>query len=85
MVLALTGNGSLGKAAKGWLEPPGMDRSDLRGAVQMLRQGGVAERCQGLTTTWTERALESCARLPLAPAGAAQLELLCRWLGERWY
>ncbi len=85
MVLALTGNGELGALARGWLEAPGLQRRDLPEAVRRLRQGGVAERCQGLTTTWTERALAAAARLPLAETGASELELLCRWLGERWY
>jgi geranylgeranyl diphosphate synthase type I len=84
MVLALTGNGSLGQAAHSWLEPPGMRRRDLNAAVEMLRTGGVAERCQGLTSTWTERALVAAAKLPLTETGAMELEILGRWLGERW-
>jgi geranylgeranyl diphosphate synthase type I len=84
MVLALTGNGSLGQAAKSWLEPPGMRRRDLNAAVELLRTGGVAERCQGLTTTWTERALVAAAKLPLSETGTVDLEILGRWLGERW-
>ena len=44
----------------------------------------MAERCQGLTTTWTERALVAAAKLPLSEEGAMELEILGRWLGERW-
>lgn len=84
MVLALTGNGALGQAAHSWLEPPGMRRRDLNAAVELLRTGGVAERCHGLTTTWTERALVAAAKLPLSENGAMDLEILGRWLGERW-
>jgi geranylgeranyl diphosphate synthase type I len=84
MVLALTGNGSLGQAAHSWLEPAGLRRRDLNAAVDLLRSGGVAERCQGLTTTWTERALVAAAKLPLSEIGAMDLEILGRWLGERW-
>jgi geranylgeranyl diphosphate synthase type I len=84
MVLALTGNGFLGQAAHSWLEPPGMRRRDLNAAVELLRAGGVGERCQGLTTTWTERALVAAAKLPLSETGAMDLEILGRWLGERW-
>lgn len=84
MVLALTGNGELGRAARSWLVPPGLRRRDLPAAVELLRGGGVAERCQGLTTTWTERALVAAAKLPLSEEGAMELEILGRWLGERW-
>jgi len=84
MVLALTGNGELGKTARSWLDPPGLRRRDLAPAVELLREGGVAERCQGLTTTWTERALVAAAKLPLSEEGAMELEILGRWLGERW-
>jgi geranylgeranyl diphosphate synthase type I len=84
MVLALTGNGTLGQAAHSWLEPPGLRRRDLNAAVELLRNGGVAERCHGLTTTWTERALVAAAKLPLSESGAMDLEILGRWLGERW-
>jgi len=84
MVLALSGNGELGRTARGWLTPPGMRRRDLPRAVEHLRQGGVAERCQGLTTTWTEKALAAAAKLPLSEIGAMDLEILGRWLGERW-
>ncbi|MGH7666567.1 MAG: polyprenyl synthetase family protein [Candidatus Dormibacteria bacterium] len=84
LVLALTGNGQLGQAARSWLQPPGLRRRDLDAAVELLRQGGVAERCQGLTTTWTERALVAAAKLPLAEEGSLDLEILGRWLGERW-
>jgi len=84
MVLALTGNGELGKTARSWLEPPGLRRRDLAAAVELLREGGVAERCQGLTTTWTERALAAAAKLPVSEEGATDLEILGRWLGERW-
>ncbi len=84
MVLALTGNGEVGKVARSWLAPPGLRRRDLGSAVEMLRDCGVAERCQGLTTTWTERALVAAAKLPLSEEGAMELEILGRWLGERW-
>lgn len=84
MVLALTGNGRLGATAQAWLKPPGLRRRDLAAAVELLREAGVDERCQGLTTTWTERALVAAAKLPLSEAGATELELLGRWLGERW-
>jgi geranylgeranyl diphosphate synthase type I len=84
MVLALSGNGQLGEAARAWLVPPGMRRRDLPAAVEQLREAGVAERCQGLTTTWTERALVAAAKLPLSEVGAMDLEILGRWLGERW-
>jgi geranylgeranyl diphosphate synthase type I len=85
MVLALTGNGQLGEIARAWLEPPGMPSGALPGAVRLLRESGIAERCQGLTTTWTERALVAAAKLPLADPGGDELEVLCRGLGERWY
>jgi geranylgeranyl diphosphate synthase type I len=85
MVLALTGNGALGETARAWLQPPGMRRRELPGAVRLLREAGIAEHCQGLTTTWTERALVAAAKLPLAEPGADELEVLGRWLGERWY
>ncbi len=84
MVLALTGNGQLGKTARSWLTPPGLRRRDLTMAVELLREGGVAGRCQGLTTTWTERALVAAAKLPLSEGGTMELEILGRWLGERW-
>ena len=84
MVLALTGNGELGKAARSWLAPPGLRPRELATAVELLREGGVAERCQGLTTTWTERALVAAAKLPLSEERAMELEILGRWLGERW-
>ena len=84
MVLALTGNGQLGQTARAWLKPPGLRRRDLGAAVELLRAGAVDERCQGLTTTWTERALVAAAKLPLSETGATELELLGRWLGERW-
>ncbi|MGH7640121.1 MAG: polyprenyl synthetase family protein [Candidatus Dormibacteria bacterium] len=84
LVLALGGNGHVGEAARSWLEPPGLRRRDLGPAVELLRQGGVDERCQGLTTTWTEKALAAAARLPLAGEGRVELETLGRWLGERW-
>jgi len=84
MVLALTGNGSLGQTAKSWLEPPPMRRRELPAAVALLREAGVADRCQGLTSTWTERALVAAAKLPVNATGAAELEILGRWLGERW-
>lgn len=84
MVLALTGNGELGKTARSWLTPPGLRRRDLTMAVELLREGGVAGRCQGLTTTWTERALVAAAKLPLSEGGTMELEILGRWLGERW-
>ena len=84
MVLALAGNGELARTARSWSEPPGLRRRELPAAVDLLRDGGVAERCQGLTTTWTERALVAAAKLPLSEPGAAELEILGRWLGERW-
>jgi geranylgeranyl diphosphate synthase type I len=84
MVLALTWNGELGRSARAWLEPPGLRRRDLAAAVEQLKVAGVADRCQGLTTTWTEKALMAAAKLPLTEVGAMDLELLGRWLGERW-
>ncbi|HVB13187.1 MAG TPA: polyprenyl synthetase family protein [Candidatus Dormibacteraeota bacterium] len=84
MVLALAGNGQVCHTVRSWLAPPGLRRRDLAAAVELLREGGVAERCQGLTTTWTERALVAAAKLPLSEEGAMELEILGRWLGERW-
>lgn len=84
LVLALTGHRKLAETARSWLAPPGMRRRDLAAAVELLREAGVAERCQGLTTTWTERALVAAAKLPLSEEGAMELEILGRWLGERW-
>ena len=83
-LLALNSKHELGTAARSWLSPAGLSEASLGEAVQMLRQGGVAERCEGLTTTWTERALGAAAKLPLAEPFASELEGLCRWLGERW-
>lgn len=83
LLLALGGNGTVGAAVRSWLEPPGLEVSALEGAVNLLRDAGVAERCQGLTTTWTERALTAAAKLPLDEQSAVEVEVLCRWLGER--
>ncbi|MGH7610654.1 MAG: polyprenyl synthetase family protein [Candidatus Dormibacteria bacterium] len=84
LVLALGSNGGLGRTVRGWLEPGGLPDSELAPAVALLEERGVAERCQGLTTTWTERALAAAAKLPLLPQTAEELEVLGRWLGERW-
>jgi geranylgeranyl diphosphate synthase type I len=83
-LLALNCKGELGSTARSWLSPDGLSEATLRDAVAMLRDGGVAERCEGLTTTWTERALGAAAKLPLAAPFAAEVEGLCRWLGDRW-
>ncbi len=83
LLLALNGNGAVGRTARTWLEPPGLRVEDLGSAVTLLKEGGVAERCQGLTTTWTEKALNAAAKLPLGDETAAEVEILCRWLGER--
>jgi geranylgeranyl diphosphate synthase type I len=83
LLLALGGNGGLGSAARSWLEPPGLSPSELPAAVALLRDHGVADRCQGLTTTWTEKAINAAARLPLQDEVAGEIEILCRWLGER--
>jgi len=84
LLLALNANGDLGRTARAWLRPGGLTAADLEAAVGLLRQRGIAERCQGLTTTWTERSLVALAKLPLEAGVAAEVELLCRWLGERW-
>ena len=83
LLLALGGNGELGRQARRWLEPPRLGPDELPAAVSLLREGGVADRCQGLTTAWTEKALTAAARLPLQEPVAAEIEVLCRWLGER--
>ncbi|MGH7609701.1 MAG: polyprenyl synthetase family protein [Candidatus Dormibacteria bacterium] len=84
LVLALGSNGGLGDIVRGWLAPRGLRAADLPRAVGLLEERGVAERCQGLTSTWTERALVAAAKLPLAAGAAEDLEVLGRWLGERW-
>lgn len=84
LLLAITGNGGLGSIARGWLQPPGLQPDQVGEAVAALQEGGVASRCQALTTTWTEKALAAAAQLPLLPGVSADLEVLCRWLGERW-
>ncbi len=84
LLLALNGSGDLAETARAWLRPGGLTARELGPAVALLRAQGVAERCQGLTTTWTERSLVALARLPLEGRVAADVELLCRWLGERW-
>ena len=84
LLLAIRANGDLGETARSWLLPGGLPAPGLGAAVALLRERGVAERCQGLTSTWTERALVAAAKLPLESRVAAEVELLCRWLGERW-
>lgn len=84
LLLALNAKGELGRTAESWLDPSGLSESTLAAAVALLRERGVAERCEGLTTTWTERALGAAAKLPLAAPFAAEVERLCRWLGDRW-
>lgn len=84
LLLALNANGELGTTARAWLLPGGLSAPELQAAVALLRERGIAERCQGLTSTWTERALVALAKLPLESRVAAEVELLCRWLGERW-
>ncbi len=84
LLLALNSKNELGRTARSWLSPAGLSEADLGEAVEMLRQGGIAERCEGLTTTWTERALGAAAKLPLAKPFASEVEGLCRWLGDRW-
>jgi geranylgeranyl diphosphate synthase type I len=84
LLLALNAGGELGQEARRWLEPRGLPAEGLGAAVEMLRESGIAERCQGLTSTWTERALTAAAKLPLTPPIGEDVELLCRWLGERW-
>ncbi len=84
LLLALTAKGELASTARSWLEPGGLEPSKLDQAVDLLRQAGVADRCQGLTTAWTEKAIAAAAKLPVTDAVGADLEILCRWLGERW-
>ncbi|HVD03812.1 MAG TPA: polyprenyl synthetase family protein [Candidatus Dormibacteraeota bacterium] len=84
LLLALGCKGDLGRAARSWLEPDGLSGATLPDAVQLLHECGVATRCEGLTTTWTEKALGAAAHLPLEARVGEEVEQLCRWLGERW-
>jgi geranylgeranyl diphosphate synthase type I len=84
LLLALNSGGDLGEEARSWLGPVGLRAEQLGAAVALLQENGISERCHGLTSTWTERALTAAAKLPLAPPIGEDVELLCRWLGERW-
>ncbi|MHB1501125.1 MAG: polyprenyl synthetase family protein [Candidatus Dormibacteria bacterium] len=83
-LLALNSKGDMRRTARSWLSPEGLSEATLGEAVELLRQSGVAQRCEGLTTTWTERALGAAAKLPLDATVADEVDRLCRWLGERW-
>jgi geranylgeranyl diphosphate synthase type I len=84
LLLALNSGGDLGEEARSWLGPVGLRAEELGAAVALLQESGISERCQGLTSTWTERAFTAAAKLPLTPSIGEDVELLCRWLGERW-
>ncbi len=83
LLLALTGEGAGAAEARSWITGPGLRPEALAGAVARLRADGVAGRCVALTTYWTERALGAVTRLPIDASVRAELDVLCRWLGER--
>ncbi len=84
LLLALNLKGDVSRTAHSWLAPDGISLSTLDAAVDLMRSSGIATRCEGLTTTWTERALGAAAKLPLSAPIGDEVERLCRWLGERW-